>query len=88
MTIVTRDSVRAAVNRVLLIDPDCIECAMRAAAVALCMPVEAVHDAMQLDGQFCSDDEDLVVSVCHACGDTRRTYGIASETVTEEHVDG
>ena len=45
MTIVTREKVRAAVERALQLAPD-HEAAVAAAARALALPVEVVHEAL------------------------------------------
>jgi hypothetical protein len=45
MTIITRAQVRAAVDRALQLDPD-MDAAIRAAAAALVLPVEAVQEAV------------------------------------------
>lgn len=45
MTITTRDNVRAAVERAMLLDHD-LDAAVQAVAATLCLPVEAVRDAI------------------------------------------
>lgn len=46
MSIVDRFKVRAAVERALALDP-CVESALAAVAAALCLPIEAVRDAVR-----------------------------------------
>lgn len=78
MTIIERDQVRAAVGRAL--DLDCygsIDSAIAAAARALCLPVEAVRDAMQPAGWCCERGENLGVSVCEECAEISAGYSAA-----------
>lgn len=69
MTIITREKVRQAVERAMLLAPGSVEEAKRAAAQALCLPVEAVHDALQPPGHCCPAGENLGVPVCEECGE-------------------
>ena len=66
--IVSHTQVKAAVNRAL--DLSChgsINSAMAAAAQALCLPIEAVHAAMQPEGWCCERGENLGVAMCDEC---------------------
>lgn len=66
--ITTRERVAAAVERAL--DGACygsIERAKEAAAAELCLPLEAVHQALQPLGHCCEMGENLGVGVCDDC---------------------
>lgn len=68
--IVTRKAVHEAVERAL--DGACygdIQAAREAAAAELCLPIEAVRDAMQPVGYCCAAGENLGVSVCDDCAE-------------------
>ncbi len=68
--IVTRKAVHEAVERAL--DGACygdIQAAREAAAAELCLPIEAVREAMQPVGHCCAAGENLGVSVCDECAE-------------------
>ena len=63
-------TIREAVDKVL--DGPCrgsIEAAIERTAKDLCLPVEAVRDAMQPNGHCCQKGENLGVSVCEDCAE-------------------
>lgn len=66
MTIVSKEKVRAAVERAIDLGAT-FDAAVATAAQALCLSVETVREALQIDPDRCECGQDLVAGVCEDC---------------------
>lgn len=83
-TITTRESVRQAVARALLLGPGDTEAAIAAVAQALGLDVETVRECTQPDeGWCCATGENLGVRVCDECDEASRAYSAAMAPVRD-----